>query len=154
MLGAGSLDEIRAATGLEADRVARAVGRLRGGGLVDAAGGRLQARPDVLKEAVREAAPGRPDPADRVETDPVLRVFVRGGKLTSIPANRAKRLVVLDHLAQAFEPGHRYAEPEVNARIEGFHPDYATLRRYLVDEGFLNREGGIYWRSGGTFLID
>jgi len=42
----------------------------------------------------------------------------------------------------------------VNATIEGFHPDYATLRRYLVDEGFLNREAGIYWRSGGTFPID
>ena len=153
MLGAGSVDEIRAATGLEADRVARAVGRLRAGGLVGAAGGRLQARTDVLKEAAREAAPD-PDPADRAETDPVLRVFVRGGKLTSIPASYAKRLVVLDHLAQAFEPGHRYAEREVNATIEGFHPDYATLRRYLVDEGFLNREAGIYWRSGGTFPID
>jgi len=30
------------------------------------------------------------------------------------------------------------------------HPDHAALRRYLVDEGFLERAGGIYWRTGGT----
>jgi hypothetical protein len=30
------------------------------------------------------------------------------------------------------------------------HDDYAALRRYLVDEGFLSRDHGEYWRSGGT----
>ncbi len=30
------------------------------------------------------------------------------------------------------------------------HPDHAALRRYLVDEGFLSRASGEYWRSGGT----
>ena len=33
------------------------------------------------------------------------------------------------------------------------YDDYAALRRYLVDEGFLTREGGIYWRSGGTVEV-
>ena len=31
---------------------------------------------------------------------------------------------------------------------------YAALRRYLVDEGFLERRDGFYWRVGGTFDID
>jgi hypothetical protein len=30
------------------------------------------------------------------------------------------------------------------------HPDAAALRRYLVDDGFLSRAGGMYWRTGGT----
>ena len=30
------------------------------------------------------------------------------------------------------------------------HPDYAALRRYLVDEEFLSRSHGEYWRTGGT----
>jgi hypothetical protein len=34
------------------------------------------------------------------------------------------------------------------------HPDYAALRRYLVDAGFLDRAGGEYWRSGGTIDAD
>jgi hypothetical protein len=33
--------------------------------------------------------------------------------------------------------------------LQLFHPDFAALRRYLVDEGFLTREDGVYWRSGG-----
>jgi Uncharacterized protein conserved in bacteria (DUF2087) len=31
-----------------------------------------------------------------------------------------------------------------------YHPDYAALRRYLVDEGFMKQEQGVYCRSGGT----
>jgi hypothetical protein len=79
---------------------------------------------------------------------------VRDGRLTSIPATRSKRMVVLDRMAQAFEPGRRYPERAVNEMIAAFHDDYAALRRYLVDEGFLEREAGYYWRSGGTFLVD
>ncbi len=81
----------------------------------------------------------------------VLRTFFDAvGRLTSLPAKHAQRLVVLDRLAQLFEPGERYAETEVNARLRSAHDDVAALRRYLVDEGFLSREGGVYWRSGGT----
>jgi hypothetical protein len=81
----------------------------------------------------------------------VLRTFFdTEGRLTTIPAKHTKRLVVLDALAQLFEPGERYAETEVNARLRGAHDDVAALRRYLVDEGFLSREGGVYWRTGGT----
>lgn len=40
---------------------------------------------------------------------------------------------------QAFEEGLELTEAEVNDRLEAFHPDVATLRRYLVDEGLLQR---------------
>ncbi len=38
----------------------------------------------------------------------------------------------------------------MNAILRSFDDDVATLRRYLVDEGFLDRSDGFYWRSGGT----
>jgi hypothetical protein len=38
----------------------------------------------------------------------------------------------------------------VNRVLARWHPDTAALRRYLVDEGFLDRDGGQYWRTGGT----
>ena len=44
----------------------------------------------------------------------------------------------------------RYSESEVNQVLRVVHDDYAALRRYLVDEGFLSRDQGEYWRSGGT----
>ena len=32
--------------------------------------------------------------------------------------------------------------------------DHGALRRYLVDEGFLSRQAGVYWRSGGTVDVE
>jgi hypothetical protein len=72
------------------------------------------------------------------------------GRLHTIPSKRAKLLVVLDHLAQSFAPGERYREVEVNEVLTRFHPDHAALRRYLVENLFLTRENGVYWRTGGT----
>jgi hypothetical protein len=81
----------------------------------------------------------------------VLRAFLDDdGRLHTIPARRSKRLVVLDHLAQLFEPGERFEETEVNRRLRGVHDDVAALRRLLVDDGFLTRDRGVYWRSGGS----
>ena len=44
----------------------------------------------------------------------------------------------------------RYTEAMVNLIIGQRHPDTAALRRYLVDDGFMSREAGVYWRSGGS----
>jgi hypothetical protein len=86
--------------------------------------------------------------------DRVLRNFMTDdGRLHTIPSKHSKLLVVLDHIAQSFEPGRQYPEQEVNVIIERFHPDYAALRRYLVEDQFLTREDNVYWRSGGTFDV-
>ncbi len=85
------------------------------------------------------------------QRDQVLRAFLGDdGAIVHVPAKRAKRLVVLDHVAQAFDVGRRYPERDVNDFLRRYHADWATLRRYLVDEGFLSRQNGVYWRSGGT----
>ena len=67
-----------------------------------------------------------------------------------MPASAAKRRVLLDWLARGFEPGRRYAEIDVTAMLDGHAEDAVTLRRYLIDESFLDRSEGLYWRSGGT----
>lgn len=91
------------------------------------------------------------DPASQV----VDRWFV-DGRLVAIPAKRGKRVLILDRLAQEFEPGEYYEERDVNDILREFHPDVAALRRYLVEEGFLDRtDGGYsYWRTGGTYEDD
>ncbi|HET8599238.1 MAG TPA: DUF2087 domain-containing protein [Segeticoccus sp.] len=86
-----------------------------------------------------------------LDREAVLRTFLaEDGSIPTMPSKLTKRLLVLDHVAQAFAPGERCAETEVNSRLRAFHPDVAMLRRYLVDEGFLAREDGVYWRCGGT----
>ena len=90
---------------------------------------------------------------DERDRERVLSAFLdRDGRLLRLPARRGKRLVVLEHLVQLFEPGVRYPETEVNALLRAFDDDVALLRRALVDEGFLSRAKGLYWRTGGRVL--
>jgi hypothetical protein len=85
------------------------------------------------------------DPPDQ------LRAFIRDGRITAVPAKRTRRRLLLDQVAQAFEPGRKYPEAAVNEILKAIFDDYCTLRRYLVDEAFLSRTAaGTYWRIGGT----
>lgn len=85
------------------------------------------------------------------DADRVLRNFLDDdGRLIGVPVKASKRLVVLNHLAQSFDVGRRYPEKDVDEILRGFYSDWAVLRRALVDEGFLDRADGVYWRSGGT----
>ena len=70
-----------------------------------------------------------------------------------MPARQTRRRLLLDKIAQAFEPGVRYPEHRVNQLLRAIYDDHAALRRYLVDEGFLSRADGKYWRSGGTVSL-
>jgi hypothetical protein len=154
VLGAHTLEDVRIATGLDAKAVGRALTRLVGAGLVERAeDGALTLLAEAFALAARAAAPiEAAEPVGDVDPDAakVLRAFVRDGRLSSIPTSRTKRLVVLDMLAQEFEPGERYSEAMVNLRLGKWHADTAALRRYLVDEGFLDRDAGQYWRMGGS----
>ena len=85
--------------------------------------------------------------------DELVGRFIKDGRLAIMPSKRAKLLPVLDHIAQDFEPGQSYPEREVNDVLQRYHDDFAALRRYLVDEGFLGREAGVYWRTGGTVEV-
>lgn len=69
------------------------------------------------------------------------------GRLKTIPAQRKKLLAILEHIAQSFEPGRRYTEPQVNEILRGFHADTATLRRELVGAGLMARQAGEYWKT-------
>jgi hypothetical protein len=80
-----------------------------------------------------------------------LRAFIRDGRITAVPAKRTRRRMLLDWVAQAFEPGRKYPEPLVNEILKTVFDDHCALRRYLVDEAFMSRTtAGIYWRIGGT----
>jgi DNA-binding transcriptional ArsR family regulator len=77
----------------------------------------------------------------------VLRGYLEDGRLTTIPAQASKRAVVLRWLLdRVFSEDREYPEKEVNQLIALVHPDAASLRRYLVDAGFVRREAGRYRR--------
>ncbi|HEU0166248.1 MAG TPA: metalloregulator ArsR/SmtB family transcription factor [Chloroflexota bacterium] len=94
----------------------------------------------MASAAVDDAA----EPWDRA----VLRASFEGERLKRIPASRKKRDVVLTWLAGRFDPGRRYSEQQVSEMLGRHHEDFATLRRELVDGGWLERDHGTYWLVG------
>jgi hypothetical protein len=160
VLGAVDSDAVMQASSLNLARVARALARLEDAGLVErGSDGTLVLLEQAFATAARAASASRAEPAQAAPAGPtdeatlVLSRFVRDGRLTSIPSTRTKRLVVLELLAQEFEPGRRYSESMVNLILGRWHPDTAALRRYLVDEGYLDRAAGEYWRAGGPVVV-
>ena len=160
VLGARTMVAIGDRTGLDSRAAHKALERLVAAGVVEAVDDGFRVALDVLQQAARRAAAERPPPAPpeqlgaTAEQAEVLRHFLDGDRLTHLPASRAKRVVVLDFLAGRFEPGRVYPEAAVNAELGAWHGDYAALRRALVDEGFLERRDGFYWRTGGTVEVD
>jgi hypothetical protein len=141
------------------DRIRRHLVRLTATGLVLVDSDRRTYRllADALRRAAQQVGPSRDAGlalgAVFEEEEEVLKHYFRAGRLTEVPAKLSKRRIVLTRLALEFDAGVRYSEREVNETLKRFHDDYATLRRYLVDEGMLSRDRNEYWRSGGPVEV-
>ena len=68
-------------------------------------------------------------------------------KLSHFPPKQKKKLVVLRMIADQFETGQEYTEKQVNEIIKSIYDDYVTIRRYLIEYGFMDRTTncGRYW---------
>ncbi|ELS53374.1 DUF2087 domain-containing protein [Streptomyces viridochromogenes] len=162
-LGAGSAEQVARAAGLSPKETATALRRLREQGVVTAADdGELGVAYGLFKQYARSAAQAENDsgaaesPASGDErTDMVVRTFVRGGRLVRLPAQWARKKLVLEYIAdRTFEPGVEYPERTVNDKLRAWCEDsddidHVTLRRYLVDLHHLHRSEGVYRRPGG-----
>jgi hypothetical protein len=104
--------------------------------------------PDAQRRIYRLASSrGQSRPAARpadTEEVPSVDQFFAGERLISIPAQRKKRVAVLRRLMERFDPAAAYGEAEINELLRPAHEDVATLRRELVNYGFMSRERGIY----------
>lgn len=80
----------------------------------------------------------------------ILKTFFVYDRLVSIPAQRKKRRICLEVIAEAFEPGRRYEEREVNETILHFHDDYCTIRREMICEKIMSRDGGVYMKVSSS----
>ena len=158
--GERTADDLATELGIAPKRVRSHLGKLTAAGVAAVAEDRRTYRLDA--ETLRRAAElvGPPREAGLAlgaateDEEHVLRTFFRNGRLTEVPMKQSKRLIVLQRIALEFEPGRRYDEKEVNVIVGAFFNDHAALRRYLVDEGFLDRDHGVYWRAGGRVDVD
>lgn len=102
----------------------------------------------TLNELIRmrqpDLAPGVNEDAYR---EKVLQTFFKHGRLVKIPAQLKKQQVILEKIAQEFEPGREYTEREVNIALLDFNDDVASLRRGLIEHKLMERDHGMYWRK-------
>jgi hypothetical protein len=90
----------------------------------------------------------RKRPSDSREM--TLETFMPGGKLRTMPLKQSQIVVILDEMARMFEPDRQYTERQVNDILgEATENDYATVRRYLIDYGYLTRtrDGSVYQKT-------
>jgi biotin operon repressor len=105
---------------------------------------RLEAR---LIDLVAPPNVGAGDTQARQYREKVTRTYFKDGRLRALPKQWRKRRVVLDRFLELFEPGTTYAEVEVNERIHSLFDDHCTIRRMLIDEGAMERQGTDYRRT-------
>jgi len=67
--------------------------------------------------------------------------------LRSFPPKQKTKLIILRQIAALFSAERRYTEKDVNGILKAVFHDYVTLRRYLIEYGFLDRtaSGSEYW---------
>lgn len=99
---------------------------------------------DILQQESDEAQKQVQRDADYRQR--VIDAFFEYGKLKSIPTQLKKKRIVLEVIAAAFELDRIYSEREVNIIIADFHDDFCTIRRDMVSEKLLGRNGMEYWR--------
>ena len=99
---------------------------------------------DIIKEESEEAS--LQEKRDIEYRQKVIDAFFEYGKLKSIPSQRKKRRIVYEVMIESFEKGKVYTEREVNIIIADFHDDFCTIRRDMISEKMLDREGSNYQR--------
>lgn len=70
-------------------------------------------------------------------------------KLKVFSSKEKKKLVVLAKIAESFEQDKNYDELEINQHLKSIYSDFATIRRYLIEYGFMERskDGRSYKRK-------
>lgn len=69
------------------------------------------------------------------------------GGLKTYPSKEKRKIIVLEEITKNFPRGKSYSEKEINRILERIYSDYATLRRAMVEYGFLERANDCskYW---------
>ena len=99
---------------------------------------------DILSQA--QLAELVTDDSTNAYEQKILSNFVENGRITQLPARYKKQFIIMKWVVNQLEFDQRYPEAELNEILKQLHPDYASLRRYLIDHKLMARENNVYWR--------
>lgn len=138
------LDASEYLASLPLKRRERVVRVLSDAGLLDRSSDALRLRAECFAELLAAVPVERPTGIDR---------FVVNGRLEQYPAGVDDRMAVLQYLIDRAmpEPAELVDERTITERLEVLTDDPVTVRRYMVDAGFLDREpDGSSYRRGAA----
>jgi len=154
-----TVEQLAVTLGVGASTVSHHLARLARAGLVTARSEsyynlyslKADALSGMAKELLAQTQPARPASEQGLSDfdRKVLATFTTSdGRIKAFPMQERKFRVLLRHVLPAFNHGVRYTEKRVNEILSRYNDDTARLRRWLVDFGYMAREGGggKYWR--------
>ena len=68
-------------------------------------------------------------------------------KLRTFATKEKRKLVILRRIVREIDKDKNYTEKELNSLLKEIYDDFVTLRRYLIEYGFMDRsrDGSSYW---------
>ncbi|PEQ64019.1 transcriptional regulator [Bacillus cereus] len=78
----------------------------------------------------------------------IRNFFDKEDRLKSIPGQKKKKLVLLEHLISKLDAGNQYTEKEINTFIKQYHDDFCTIRSEFIVHRFMDREDNMYRING------
>jgi len=104
---------------------------------------------DVICDAHKTATTldDRYNITDKEKNDVIKNYMDENKALKSYPAKEKKKIIVLEEISKNFSKGKTYSEKEINRILKRIYEDYATLRRALIEYGFVERSNDCssYW---------
>lgn len=90
-----------------------------------------------------------------VEREKVLKNYFKQGlqgRLDVFPSKEKRKYIIAQEIIKKFDADKIYMEKEINDLLVTFYPDFATIRRFLIDYRFMTRsdDGKQYWVKGET----
>lgn len=84
---------------------------------------------------------------DKEKQNVVKNYFTPEGALKTYPSKEKRKIIVLEEIAGNFKREKIYSEKDVNRILSRIYEDYATIRRALIEYGFLERTDDCskYW---------
>ena len=84
---------------------------------------------------------------DKERESVIKAYFDENGAIKTYPAREKKKIIVLSEITKNFTKGKKYTEKEINRVLKRIYEDNATLRRAMVEYGFIERskDCSSYW---------
>lgn len=84
---------------------------------------------------------------DKDKKNTLKNYMDENGALKTFPSKAKKKIIILEAISSNFSKGKMYSEKELNRILKRIYEDYATIRRSLIEYGFIERTDDCksYW---------